>query len=72
VSGEQAVSFSYRYPSAPFNTESTTTMYWTDQTRFNIVPAPVPEPEPAAMAAAGLLLLAALRRRYSPVPIRRR
>jgi hypothetical protein len=72
VSGDRAMDFHYRYPSGPFDEDSTRTLYWTDETRFSIVPAPVPEPAPAAMAVAGLLLLAGLHRRYSPVPIRRR
>lgn len=42
--------------------ESTTVWYWTDQTRFDIVQLPVPEPASGAMAAAGLALLAGLRR----------
>lgn len=64
ASGDRAVDYSYRAPSVPLATESTQTLYWTDQTRFSIVPAPVPEPAAASMAAAGLLLLAGLRRRF--------
>ncbi|WP_161783250.1 PEP-CTERM sorting domain-containing protein [Massilia sp. BSC265] len=44
--------------------ESTTSWYWTDQTRFDIVQLPVPEPASGAMAAAGLALLAGLRWRH--------
>lgn len=72
VSGDRAEDFTYRYPFDTPDSETTYTLYWTDQTRFSIAPAPVPEPAGTAMAAAGLLLLAALRRRYSPGPIRRR
>lgn len=44
---------------------SDTYLYWTGQTRFDIVQLPVPEPASGAMAAAGLLLLAALRRQHA-------
>lgn len=41
----------------------TRVMYWTPQTRFHVSMLPVPEPAAGAMAAAGLALLAGLRRR---------
>jgi hypothetical protein len=43
--------------------ESTRYLYWTDQTRFDIVQLPVPEPASGIMAVAGLMLLARLHRR---------
>ncbi len=42
--------------------ESTSYLYWTEQTRLDIVQLPVPEPGSGLMAAAGLLLLARRRR----------
>lgn len=56
--GASANDYSYGY-----HYESETFLYWTDQTRFDIVQLPVPEPASGAMVLAGLALLAGLRRR---------
>nr|WP_314540945.1 hypothetical protein [uncultured Massilia sp.] len=58
TTGREATESSYSYVS-----EDERHYYWTDATRFAIVPAPVPEPGAGAMAAAGLLLLAVGARR---------
>lgn len=58
TSGVGARDYSYGY-----HYESNSYLYWTEQTRFDIVQLPVPEPASGAMAAAGLMLLAGLRRR---------
>lgn len=63
ASGSQAVDYSYNDYS-----ESRTTWAWTDATRLSFEAlSPVPEPATGAMAAAGLVLLAGLRRRKSKV-----
>jgi hypothetical protein len=41
---------------------SSSTLYWTEQTHFEITPPPVPEPGSAAMLGVGLLAAAGLRR----------
>lgn len=58
TTGREASSYSYGYRS-----EDDRHYYWTDATRFAIVPAPVPEPAMGAMVAAGMLLLAMRARR---------
>jgi MYXO-CTERM domain-containing protein len=60
VAGQEAVDYWYNDYS-----ETTYTLSWTDATRLDLrqVAPPVPEPAGAAMGAAGLVLLAVLRRR---------
>lgn len=64
VSGQRAQDGAYRHsPWGADRRDSVQTLYWTDATRFGIAPAPVPEPASGMLAAAGLILLAGLRRR---------
>lgn len=58
TTGIEAMDYAYRDVS-----EYERHYYWTDATRFAILPAPVPEPGTGAMTAAGLLLLAVRGRR---------